>query len=453
MNMKVIELNDAGIKVADKSGIVLLSPGFALSRGKSLLLGEEAEQQARLHPTNSYNKYWHELSLDPLAHGNGIRHYADIAYAQLQHLTAQAGIEGEVLFAVPGNFTRPQLAILLGLAKQCAFQTVGVVDSALAAGIATAGEQPLVYAELQQHQVVLTKLKVVDKRLTIDRVVQIPGVGSQSVIDQLMQMATNAFIQQCRFNPQHNAESEQQLYNALPHWWRQPAMSEEGLLLELRVGSTVHTAKLPRESIVNKLNSHYHRINQQLAAIAADADTRVLLNPGIATLPGLQTVLGSERNLQVLDTTTVSASCLQFHQHIRSNEQGMRLVTTLPLVATATSAPGAAGARQQATADAASTAPTHLLYGNRAFPLARVRISNQPALNGSAAAHTLQLALNGLPEEPAKIHIKGNDVFIDTGKLEYLLNDKRTSGRAQLAVGDRIQFSPDTAVLSLIQVD
>ena len=58
MSLKVIELNDYAIKVGDETGIIVQSPGFALASGKELELGESAEQQARLQPTNSYNKYW-----------------------------------------------------------------------------------------------------------------------------------------------------------------------------------------------------------------------------------------------------------------------------------------------------------------------------------------------------------------------------------------------------------
>ena len=448
MSLKVIELNDAGVRVADDSGIVLLSPGFALSHDKTLLLGELAEQKARLHPTRSFNKYWHELNLDPITHNDGIRHHADIAYAHLQHLVEEAGIDGEVLFAVPGNFTRQQLAILLGLAKQCPFQTVGVVDSGLAAGITVADSYPLIYAELQLHQVVLTKLRVADGNLTIESVVQVPGVGSQNFIDQMMHLATNAFVQQCRFNPQHNADSEQQLYNALPHWWRQSTQIEQNLVLELQVGDKVHTAKLPRESLVNSLGNHYARINQQVAAMTADKETRVLLSAGLASLPGLHNKLGANHQLHIMEHDAVSAACLHFHEHIRSSNQGIRLITALPL-----SAAPSVKSRPARKLDANSAAPTHLLYQHRAIPLGKVLIRNQPTLNGNTPAHILQLAIAGLPEEPGQILVKDNQMFFDSGNLEYLLNDSPTKGKTQLATGDRIQFRPGSAVLTLIRVD
>ena len=46
MSLKVIELNDSAIKVGDDSGLLLQSPGFALTAGTGLQLGEAAEQQA-----------------------------------------------------------------------------------------------------------------------------------------------------------------------------------------------------------------------------------------------------------------------------------------------------------------------------------------------------------------------------------------------------------------------
>ncbi len=157
MSLKVIELNDNALRVGDESGILVESPGFALAGNKQLQLGEIAKQQARLQPTNSYNKYLHELSLDPISHAVGIRHAADIAYAHLLHLAEEGGVDADMIFAVPGNFTHQQLAILLGLAKSSPFNTIGMVDSALGAAYWAGYAESIIYAEMQLHQVVLTK--------------------------------------------------------------------------------------------------------------------------------------------------------------------------------------------------------------------------------------------------------------------------------------------------------
>lgn len=449
MSVKVIEFNDTACKVGDASGILLRSPGFALALDKTLQLGELAEQQARLQPTNSYNKFWHELSLDPLSRGDGVRHHADLAYAHLLHLAEQAGIDGEVIFAVPGNFTRQQLAILLGLAKQCPFTPIGVVDSALAATLSAAQQQTLIYVDLQLHQVLLTKLRVSDGQLKTESVIQVPGVGSQNFMEVMMQFATTAFIQQSRFNPQHNAEIEQQLYNALPHWWLQNGLSESSLVLELRAQNMVHTAKIPRESLVAVLSGHYQRINQQIAALASDGDTQVLVSAAIAALPGCAGLLGASRDLTTVATDSVNRSCLQHYEHIVGDGEGLHLVNALPVSGVGAPAPGL----QPAAADAAEQ-PTHILFQHRAHVLGALRIENNMAINGKApTAHTIQTAFPGLPQQLGAISVNPEGVFLDSGRQEFFLNKVRVSGRHQLHLGDCIQFTPDSEALALIRVN
>lgn len=447
MSLKVIEFNDAALKVGDESGILLQSPGFALSQNKKLQLGEVAEQQARVHPTNAYNKFWHDLSMDPLTHGNGIRHHADIAYAHLMHLAENAGLDGDVIFAVPGNFTRQQLAILLGLSKQCPFNPIGVVDSALAAAVASAAQQSLIYADIQLHQVLLTKLKVEGGKVKVDSVIQVPGVGSQNFMDLMMQFATSAFIQQSRFNPQHNAEIEQQLYNALPHWWLQNNQNESSLVLELKANNTVHTAKIPRESLVSTLSGHYLKINQQIASLASSGSPRLLLSTAIAALPGFKTLLGANHALEVIEPETVINACLHHREHIAGGEQGLHLVSSLAV----------ADAGMQSPAPSVRTAQperaTHVLWRNTAQPLTGLRIENKPVLNGSRSAPgTLELSLPGLPAHLGDIQLTTEGVFFDSGANKFLLNRKWVSGRQALTLGDSIQFAPDTDAIALIKV-
>ena len=129
------------------------------------------------------------------------------AYAHLLHLADVCALQGEVIFAVPGSFTHQQLAILLGLAKQTPFTVIGVVDSSAAAAATQAKSAQVIYLDLQLHQAVVSSLELEGGVLQTEATVQVPGVGSQSFMNMMMQIATNLFIQQCRFNPQHNAES------------------------------------------------------------------------------------------------------------------------------------------------------------------------------------------------------------------------------------------------------
>ena len=83
MSVKVIELNDSNIKVGNEAGMVFQSPGFSLVTNDKVEVGEFAESQCRIQPTNSFSKYWYELNLEPISHSPKIRHHADLAFAQL----------------------------------------------------------------------------------------------------------------------------------------------------------------------------------------------------------------------------------------------------------------------------------------------------------------------------------------------------------------------------------
>tara|TARA_B110000444_G_C18833821_1_gene594792 strand:+ start:933 stop:2222 length:1290 start_codon:yes stop_codon:yes gene_type:complete len=426
MSLKVIELNDNALRVGDESGILIESPGFALAVDKQLQLGEVAKQQARIQPSHSYNRYLHELSLDPISHAVGFRHAADIAYAHLLHLAEEAGVDEEVIFAVPGNFTRQQLAILLGLAKQSPFQVVGMVDSALAAVHAATHAGPLIYAEMQLHQVVLTKIAVAKNSLQRESVIQVPGVGSQNFMDLMMELATSLFIEQCRFNPQHEAESEQQLYNALPLWLENDDKSQNSLLLELKANTAVHTAKMPRESLINNLSRHYKSIAQQLAQLSIGGDSKLLLSPDLADLPGFRSFLGESIDLEVLPVDAISRAVILNRDSIASSDEHIQLTTSLPRMA--------ASAKANSQPDPKAVKPekelaTHVLVGSTAIPLGT---ANLPELG--------------------KIEKHEDGFYLDSGKQEFLLNQHKLVGKHALSLGDLIQSSEDGEVIRLIQV-
>ncbi len=81
MTLRVLEFNDAGLRVSDDSGVLFSSPGYALVDGKRIEFGENARKESRLNPLNCYNQFWHKLNLDPLARPVAHnRHNADIAF-------------------------------------------------------------------------------------------------------------------------------------------------------------------------------------------------------------------------------------------------------------------------------------------------------------------------------------------------------------------------------------
>tara|TARA_R110002073_G_scaffold74173_7_gene181584 strand:- start:3664 stop:4404 length:741 start_codon:yes stop_codon:yes gene_type:complete len=244
----------------------------------------------------------------------------------------------------------------------------------------------------------------------------------------MMQQATDLFIQQCRFNPQHDAKSEQQLYNALPHWLKQDDRDQNSLLLELEAGTTVHTAKMPRESLVNNLSRHYKSIAQQVAELSGAGDCKLLLSPEFAELPGFRSFLSSSIDLEVLPIDGISRAVLQNWDSIKRSEGQIELVTSFPELANRS--PGAAKAKAGAN-NGRQRKATHVLIGSTAVPLG---------------------GLN-LPDQIGRIEEHDDAFYLNGGEQEYLLNQNKVTGKHKLTLGDLIQSREGTETIKLIQVD
>lgn len=439
MSLKVIELNDASLQVGDDGGIVAASPGFALLEGREVILGAAAEQRHRIDPTSSYDKFWHELNMEPLHVRSRIRHHADLAYSQLLELAREAAIEDEVLFAVPGHYNNQQLGLLLGLASQCPFRVGGMVDSALAAAADTSGEH-VVHVGLHLHQALLTRLIRKDGELAVDSVVPVPQLGRQQLLDVLMRIANDAFIRQCRFNPQHEAASEQELYSMLAAWVGDSDSEQGNLEMELKAGAITHTAKLPRDQLLAELQKSYAKLLRSLRPLTELPGAGILLDHRLALLPGAVAALGEAGPLQVVRPEAVTEACLRHRESIAGGE-GVHRIRALPDL----DSPGADVRHREDR-----NAPTHVLFRNRAMPVADLPLVNN--LNGSGG-NALEFNLPGPSTTLGRILRQRSEVMLDCGEIEFRLNDVPVKGRQPLKLGDRIRFPELADELLMIEVN
>ncbi len=440
MSLKVIELNDVSLQVGDAGGIIAASPGFALLEGKEVVLGEAAEKQHKIFPTSSYDKFWHELNMEPLHVRGRIRHHADLAYSQLLELAREAAIEDDVLFAVPGHYNSQQLGLLLGLASQCPFRVSGMIDSALAAAADATGEEYIVHAGLYLHQMLLTRLVRKDGELTVDNIVPIPQLGRQQLLDVLMRIANDAFIRQCRFNPQHEAGSEQELYSMLAAWIGDKSGEQGNLVMELKAGAITHTAKLPHDQLLTGLKRSYEKLLRSLRPLTEAPGAGILVDHRLALLPGAVSALGEVGPLRVARPEAVTQACLRHYELIGGGE-GVHRIRALP----DQDAP-----RGDTRPRAAADAPTHVLFRNRAVPVGDLPLVTN--LNGSGG-DALKFDLPGPSTTLGRIRTIQSEVLLDCGEIEFRLNDVPVKGKQPLKLGDRIRFPELADELLMIEVN
>lgn len=436
MKLSVIEINDAALRAGNADGAVAAGPGFALLRAGEVALGAEAEARHRLYPTSSYDKFWHELNMAPLPGRGRIRHHADLAYSQLLALAEDAEIDGEVILAVPGHFSNEQLGLLLGIAGQCPFQVIGMIDTALAAAIGEAQAGGVVHVDLHLHQALLTRLLPRGGELVVDAVVQVPQAGRQQLLEALMRTANDAFIRQCRFNPQHEAASEQQLYSLLADWVEAGAEDKQNLAMELKAGAMTHTAKLPFDQLLAALRKPLQALLGSLGPLLEQPDTTILLDHRLARWPGALAAFSAAGKLQTARAEAVAETCFRHRETITAGD-GVRRIRALPL---------ADSTLERPPIESGAT-PTHVLFRNRALPVDDLPLVNKP--NGGGA---LALDIPGPAATLGRIVLRQSQVLLDCGESDVRLNDAPVSGTQPLKLGDRIRFPAAADELLLIEV-
>ena len=315
----LLDINDCGLGLWRAGELLLLSPGYAYLQGGAYQYGENARSQARLHPREINHRFWWQLNTEALQPSFGpARHSADLVHGHLLDLHQQAGRPERLLLAVPGSMQREQLSLLLGIIEQCPFDTVGLVDRA----IASVGDTPLepvsYYLELQLHQALLTRMTTAEERVQRDSVTPIPGCGWLAVQDSMAQAIADAFIRQTRFDPRRKAATEQRLYDQLPKILEQLATQRE-YNLEL----DGHRVRLDQGSLAESCGKFYQRLSPALG----DPGVQLLLDPAIALLPGLAAHFG---NTVPLQAASLSLSVEQHREVISAENGDIHFITSLP---------------------------------------------------------------------------------------------------------------------------
>ncbi|BFM14903.1 hypothetical protein R50073_10860 [Maricurvus nonylphenolicus] len=426
MSATVIELNDIGIRASDQVRCLHESPGFALVQADGVVVGEFARNQARLNPLNTHYQYWQNLNTEPLHTDNPqVRHFGDLAYMHLQELSLQIKNKGDLVLAVPGSFSRDQLALLLGICQSLSLNVKAMVDSAVAAASAhhTPGHHLLI--DLQLNQALVTELHI-DHNIERRKTHIVPEQGWQSLLDHLAKYVSGEFIRQVRFDPKHTAAAEQLLYNQLPQWLRQ-AHSQKAIQLEVEN----QRIQLPKEDINNCVSQFFQPLLNNVQQLSQGGQT--LYTDRWQPLPGVTQQLPQA---QALATQDLAKNCLKHLPQLREQSKDNISFTT-----SLSSQVGSTSQQQPTSAANIASQPSHILWADHAYPLADTCYlrdhSTAPIgkqANGTSIAHI----------EKGRLSLQGETAI--------LLNDRPVTAPVTLTVGDELTLPNVSQTLRLISV-
>jgi hypothetical protein len=308
-----LELSDAGIMAAAKGPGRLIqldgkeseSPGYSLPEKKVLLVGKRAEGAAFLHPLEFNNRFWDRLNTESPQPSTPIaRNHAEMAYFHMAWIWEQIKVHGDsLIIAVPGFYENPQLGILLSIARELSIPMKGVVALPLAAASEPSHGKLLLHLDIHLHRIELTFLEQGEKLIQRDTL-SLKDRGLFYFQREWIQAISEVFIHTTRYDPLHQAATEQELHNRLPEILR-ILKTRDVMIVEMKKGKHRYQISLARDLLLERAGvviEAIHGMIQEMVQHHGRETQGVMLQitDRIARLPGFATYLAGQENISLV---------------------------------------------------------------------------------------------------------------------------------------------------------
>ena len=364
-SVNILEINDCSVRLTDHDQVFRKS-GFALYEDNWVATGEDAQSRYRLRPLNGNDTFWQQLNLDPLNNASGlIKHSADLVYHHLSELLRASNNNAEtalqpVIIAYPGFYRDEQLSLLLGICQSLNLPVAGLINSAL---LHASGQDNghCTVVEQYLHQTLISEVSISEDRVQITDSQLLSNTGWVALCDALVRAISDEFIRQTRFNPRHDAEHEQALYNQLPQWLAQIQSGE----------STVQVAEQSITLGFNLLADAGQQVLQPVFdALAQQQETthdKILLSPQAAWIRNWHKNLSAT----AIAADHLAQQGLRFRAQLTdASEQDGTLITEQLILNPDNQQPVQDSVELATSQRNIVATPTHILSGAHAHPIA-----------------------------------------------------------------------------------
>lgn len=463
MTLLGLELSDAGILVAGDNPIRLLtvdgqeqeSPGFAIPEKERLLVGKPASDKAHLFPLQVINRFWDQLNTEPLKQKNRhAQNHAEIACAHLFHVWEIVKQYGdEMIIAVPNFYSREQLGLILGMAKELSIPVKGFVSLPIAASYHADPNATLLHLDIHLHRFEIIHLHQ-GEYLTAKNSVTFGEISLEQLYRSWVETIAEEFVHATRFDPLHQAAMEQELYNrlaaALDILKNQPSF-----LFELSHGKNSYRITLLRDVLFQKSEKIYDEICQFIEKMRDDHGknnflTVIQTTHRVACLPGLKDKLLEIENCKIIELEPGAGALgvLKLRDQLtdRHFKNGASFFTSRPWQQTESTTSRAISDQTSHT-----IRPSHLLYRDVAYP-----ISEKPLIIGcDQYPFGKGIRVEATSSDVSKKHCtvqRENDriVLTDYGSQGTFVDDRQINGSAILELGQIVRLGTSRETIRLI---
>ena len=450
MKPLVIELNDRNVTLARGGAVLVSAPSAVFDGSSSDAAGTNAWHALRRQPRSTSSRHMGTV----LSGASSVRASALVAAEISQHLAAHPPLADErVWIAVPALADAGGLGLILGIAESLQLTVDGFVDAASTAVSALGTGRSSLVLELGLHHSAVTVVE--SGAQARRRRVLVSGQGGLvELYEAWLTFISTAMVKLTRFDPFSNADTEQQLFDALPALTRQAAERGE-TTAAVSNGDNKFEVALSRDQFAEAAQSIYKELVRLLHAVRpAGADVSLVIPEMVVALPGLREMLQQFVGCELVAIPDGFAATATSLIDLPQPEAGeaVRLLRRLPIKEQPSLiAPvprevlGRSGVR--------AIPPSHVLFEGRAIPLAASPIVVGRSPGTAAAVISLPDGLAGVSRRHCTFVRNGEELLlVDHSHYGTFVNGERVAERVRIHAGDKVRVGEPGVELALITI-
>jgi hypothetical protein len=348
--------------------------------------------------------------------------------------------------AVPSYWTTQQLGLLLGMAREAGLPLRGFVDQAVATARRPYPGRDLWNLDLTLHDVELARVAQGEGAQRGDA--QRFGWLSAEILDRACaQSVARAFLRTSRFDPFHDARSEQQLCDGLADWLH-ALRNRDSLEISLEHRGNDFAAILSAAEVRDAVGRAMEQLVQRLRAVVDPGRGAILQIPDrLADYPGALEALSLVAGCQVVALEPAAAAVGALRLSVSEPAAAVRLTTRLPWDRPPAGLPPETGPSR----NAAAVRPTHLVYRGRAYRLGATAFELGSEVEESPFGLRLPASVQALSRRHCSLRVENGRVLVhDHSRYGTRLNGHQIENTAVLHAGDVIQIGQPPIELTLV---
>jgi hypothetical protein len=501
MTPLAIELNDRALSLARDGEVLASAPSAAFDTTVNAPLGATPWEALRSQPMAVSTRH---LGAVLTQRGLSARSEDILARELAGLLTLKPPLDGErVWIAAPARSKPVGLGAFFGITRGLKISVDGFVDAATVTAAALAPERNAIVLELGLHHAAATAVDMDAGQARRRRAVLFERAGLIELHQLWLDLVSTTMVKRTRFDPLHNAATEQQLFDALPALAKDLAATGDATA-SVTKGTERFEVTLTRDQFAQTAEPIFRGIIGLLHQLRpAGAPMTIIVPQPVLDLPGfretLEPFVGCEL-IAVPDGFAATAiSLLDLPTNTSDYDSTVRLLRRLPIRSQPVSGepdlaePGSAnsgsgvpvsagldfgtagpvcahpgspapqlpdaissGASRELLGKRRSTGatPSHVLFDGRAYALSGAALvvgrNTAPAPYRSL---TLSDGLAGVSRRHCTFVHNGEDlVLLDHSSFGTFVNGERVQERVRVHAGDRVRLGEPGVELSLIAV-